>query len=83
MAVWVGKNIIRVLLCEKMKQLKVPLSEPYRQLVLNLFNLFLGQHPLSTTFWTTTELMCDKDVHFNTATPQHSSRLGTDISVRS
>jgi hypothetical protein len=55
MAARVGKNFIRALLREKMKQLKVPSSEPYRQLVLNLFNLFSGQHHLSTKFWTATQ----------------------------
>lgn len=54
MAARVAKNIIRALLREKMKQLKVPSSEPYRQLVLQLFNLFSGHHRLSSKFWTAT-----------------------------
>lgn len=55
MAARVAKNIIRALLREKMKQLKVPSSEPYRQLVLLLFNLFSGHHQLSSKFWTATK----------------------------
>jgi len=54
MAARVGKNIVRALLREKMRELKVPSSEPYRQLVLHLFNLFSGHHPLATKFWTAT-----------------------------
>ncbi|KAL6079943.1 Clu domain-containing protein [Balamuthia mandrillaris] len=52
MAARVCKNIIRALLREKMKALKVPSSEPYRQLVLQLFNLFSGHSTYSHHFWT-------------------------------
>ncbi len=52
MAARVCKNIIRALVREKMKQLKVPSSEPYRQLVLALFNLFSGYSKISNYFWT-------------------------------
>ena len=55
MAARIAKNIIRALVREKMKTLKVPSSEPYRQLVLALFNLFSNRTPASTAFWTSTE----------------------------
>jgi len=52
MAARVAKNIICAMLREKMKVLKVPSSEPYRQLVLALFNLFSGHSAESSHFWT-------------------------------
>ncbi len=48
----VAKNIIRAMLREKMKELKVPSSEPYRQLVLTLLNLFSGHSDKAHEFWT-------------------------------
>lgn len=54
MAARVCKNLIRALLREKMKELKVPSSEPYRQLVLALFNIFAGNSPHSPQFWIST-----------------------------
>jgi len=54
MAARVCKNLIRALLREKMKELKVPSSEPYRQLVLALFNIFAGNSPYSQNFWVST-----------------------------
>lgn len=56
MAARICKNLIRALLREKMKELKVPGSEPYRQLVLALFNIFSGNSKeLSHEFWTSTQ----------------------------
>eukprot|EP01087_Luapelamoeba_hula_P016079 TRINITY_DN4910_c0_g1_i3.p1 TRINITY_DN4910_c0_g1~~TRINITY_DN4910_c0_g1_i3.p1 ORF type:complete len:1148 (-),score=105.56 TRINITY_DN4910_c0_g1_i3:29-3472(-) len=52
MAARVCKNIIRSLLREKMKELKLPGSEPYRKLVLSLFNVFSWASPHSARFWT-------------------------------
>ena len=54
MAARVAKNMIRAMLREKMKDLKVPSSEPYRQLVLTLLNLYSGQLPEAHAFWTST-----------------------------
>ncbi|KAL6058241.1 Histidine kinase A [Balamuthia mandrillaris] len=56
MAARVCKDYIRALLREKMKELKVPSEEPYRQLVLDLFNLFSGMSKHSENFWLSTDL---------------------------
>lgn len=58
MAARVCKNMIRALLREKMKELKVPSSEPYRQLALSLFNIFAGNSPHSLKFWVSTKPPC-------------------------
>jgi len=51
----VCKSMIRALLREKMRELKVPSSEPYKQLVVDLFNLFSRYSSQSQHFWTSTE----------------------------
>src|SRR5688500_7974935 len=51
MAARACKDLIRALVREKMKQLKVPSSEPYRKLILDLFHLFTGYASESIQFW--------------------------------
>jgi hypothetical protein len=81
MAARVCKDIIRALLREKTKELRVPSSEPYRQLVLHLFNLFSGYSASSDRFWNSTQLP-----DFSRIACRHSglsssqlARLGGDI----
>jgi tetratricopeptide (TPR) repeat protein len=45
------KNNLRFKLREKMKQLKLPLEEPYRRLVIDYLNLVFGNHNLSDKYW--------------------------------
>lgn len=55
MAARVCKCMVRALLREKMRELRVPSSEPYKQLVVDLFNIFSHHSPQSRHFWTSTE----------------------------
>lgn len=51
MAARVCKNIIQALLREKMKRLKVPSEEPYRHLLLQIFNMLASHSQDSVHFW--------------------------------
>lgn len=51
MAARVCKNIIQALLREKMKRLKVPSEEPYRHLLLQIFNMLASHSRDSVHFW--------------------------------
>jgi len=59
MAARVCKNIIRALMRVKMRDLRAESEEPYRQLVLHLFNIFTGYSQHSTQkqdmFWESKE----------------------------
>jgi hypothetical protein len=48
------KCLIRVKLRTKMQELKLPLEEPYRCLLVDFLNLVFGQSLESTSFWNTT-----------------------------
>lgn len=48
------KCLIRVKLRTKMQELKLPLEEPYRCLLVDFLNLVFGNSPESTSFWNTT-----------------------------
>jgi len=56
MAARVCKNIVRFFLRQKMRQLQVPSSEPYRRVILALFNIFSGYSQYSHNFWTKNNL---------------------------
>jgi Clustered mitochondria len=45
------KNEVRLQLRNKMRQLKVPLLAPYRQLIVDVFNSIFGRRELSRQFW--------------------------------
>lgn len=47
------KNLLRLLLREKMKLLRVPLEEPYRRLVIEYLNLLFGESDRSDEYWNT------------------------------
>jgi len=47
----VVKNKLRTLLRNRMKQLKVPLEDPYRRLVVEYLNVVLGHSEQSEQYW--------------------------------
>ena len=47
------KNLLRLLLREKMKSLRLPLEEPYRRLVIDYLNLVFGESDRSDLYWNT------------------------------
>jgi hypothetical protein len=47
----VVKNKLRTLLRNRMKQLKVPLEDPYRRLVVEYLNVVLGSSEQSEEYW--------------------------------
>lgn len=47
------KNLLRLQLREKMKQLKFPLEEPYRRLVIEYLNIVFGESEGSDEHWNT------------------------------
>lgn len=51
MSARVVKNKLRKVLRKKMKELKVPLEEPYRRLVISYLNLVLGDSEASEEYW--------------------------------
>ena len=57
MAARVCKNMIRAMLREKMKTATIASQEPFRQLVLQLFNYFSN----TPTFWTSNDLPVNDD----------------------
>jgi hypothetical protein len=78
MAARVCKNMIRALLREKMRELKVPSSEPYKQLVVDLFNLFSHYSSQSDHFWTSTET---PNVRKNLIQPTHPGERGLEYFI--
>jgi hypothetical protein len=70
--------MIRALLREKMRELKVPSSEPYKQLVVDLFNLFSRYSPQSHHFWTSTET---PNVRKNLIQPTHPGERGLEYFI--
>ena len=51
MSARIVKNKLRKLLRKKMKELKVPLEEPYRRLIISYLNLVLGDSEASEEYW--------------------------------
>lgn len=47
------KNLLKLLLREKMKALRIPLEEPYRRIVVDYLNLLFGESEKSDLYWNT------------------------------
>ena len=62
----VAKNLLRYLLREKMKSLRLPLEEPYRKLIIDYLNLLFGDSDRSDVYWNTV-IRKNVQAHFHDA----------------
>lgn len=75
------KNNIRFKLREMMKQLKLPLEEPYRRLVIDYLNLVFGSNKESDNYWNTW-LKSDLIMNFEAALTEDEMRPDFHLKVR-
>eukprot|EP00028_Trichosphaerium_sp_Am-I-7-wt_P002255 CAMPEP_0168516550 /NCGR_PEP_ID=MMETSP0405-20121227/5473_1 /TAXON_ID=498012 /ORGANISM="Trichosphaerium sp, Strain Am-I-7 wt" /LENGTH=511 /DNA_ID=CAMNT_0008536291 /DNA_START=723 /DNA_END=2258 /DNA_ORIENTATION=+ len=75
------KNKIRLLLRQTSKQFKIPVEEPYREVVTKLLNLVFTNGPKSLEFWNT-EIKSGLLIQFASALTEQEMKQGSIFSIK-